>query len=117
MLRKLWNDEAGFVISSELVLIATVLVIGLLVGMVSLRDQVIQELGDVADAISELTQSYSFAGVEYHTGGGTPTATTAGSMYNDLGDFCDSAGTEQVVAGTAPNCIGLDVAADVEDEM
>ena len=118
MLRKLWNDEAGFVISSELVLIATVLVIGLLVGMVSLRDQVVQELGDVADAISEITQSYSFTGVEYHTGGmGTATATTAGSFYNDLGDFCDSMGTEQTLAGTGPNCIGLDVTSDMEGEM
>ena len=60
LLQKLWRDEGGFVVSSELILIATVLVIGLLVGMVALRDQVTQELADVADAISELNQSYEF---------------------------------------------------------
>ena len=32
LLRRLWTDEAGFVVSTELVLVATVLVIGLLVG-------------------------------------------------------------------------------------
>lgn len=113
MLQKLWNDERGFVVSSELVLIATVLVIGLLVGMVSLRDQVIQELGDVADALSEMTQSYSFASVEYHAG--APTAMTAGSFFNDTGDHCDDDDNNNTAPAAEPNCIDLSVAADVED--
>ena len=29
MMKMLWNDEAGFIISAELVLVATLLVIGL----------------------------------------------------------------------------------------
>ena len=33
MFRKLWNDEAGFVVSAELVLIATILVLGMIVGL------------------------------------------------------------------------------------
>ena len=48
LLRKVWADEAGFIISAELVLVATILVIGLIVGMVSLRNQVVEELVDVA---------------------------------------------------------------------
>jgi len=31
LVRKIWNDEAGFVVSAELILVATVAVIGLLV--------------------------------------------------------------------------------------
>ena len=64
MLRSMWRDEAGFIISAELVLVATILVGGLIVGMVSLRDQVVQELVDVGQAIGSLSQSYAFSGVE-----------------------------------------------------
>ena len=51
MLNRFWSDEAGFIVSTELILIATILVIGMLVGLVSVRDQVVQELADVAEAI------------------------------------------------------------------
>ena len=74
LLRRLWADEAGFVVSSELVLIATLLVIGLVVGLTSLRNQVVQELGDVAQAIANVNQSYSFSGVTGHH------SSTAGSI-------------------------------------
>ena len=33
LLHRIWMDEAGFVVSTELVLIATILVIGLVVGL------------------------------------------------------------------------------------
>ena len=42
----LWNDEAGFIVSSELILISALVVLGLLVGLATIRDQVVQELGD-----------------------------------------------------------------------
>ncbi|HAH47141.1 MAG TPA: hypothetical protein DCM07_20260 [Planctomycetaceae bacterium] len=83
MLNKFWNDEAGFVVSSELVLIGTILVLGVVVGLATVRDQVVQELGDLALAISNINQSYSFSGVTGHT------SSTAGSMFEDLTDFCD----------------------------
>lgn len=100
MLRKLWSDEAGFIVSSELVLIATVLVIGMLAGLTTIRDQVVQELADVADAISEINQSYSFNGVTGHS------ASTAGSVFLDLRDFCEAATTDQT-AGSEPQCIAI----------
>ncbi len=58
-LKKLWNDERGFVNSMELILIATIAVIGLIVGLVAFRDSVVQELGDSASAVGELNQSYA----------------------------------------------------------
>ncbi len=64
---KLWNDEAGFIVSAELVLIATILVLGMIVGLVSVRDQVVQELGDIALAFGRINQSYSFSGITGHT--------------------------------------------------
>ena len=54
----LWRDENGFIVSSELVLLASVILIPLLVGMQTVRDSVVQELGDVGQAIGSLAQSY-----------------------------------------------------------
>jgi hypothetical protein len=84
MFRRLWGDELGFVVSAELTLVATVLVVGMLVGLVSVRDQMVQELGDLAVALGVVNQSFSFSGVSGHTSG------TAGSCFCDLRDFCDA---------------------------
>jgi Flp pilus assembly pilin Flp len=86
MMQKLWNDESGFIVSAELVLIATILVIGMIVGLVTVRDHVVQELGDIAGAIGQLNQSYSFSGVTGHT------SQTAGTIFEDYVDTCDAAG-------------------------
>lgn len=79
---RFWADECGFVVSSELVLIATIAVIGLTAGLTTLRDQVAQEMGDVAQSISVSNQSYSFSGVTGHSG------SSAGSRFGDTQDFC-----------------------------
>lgn len=57
-----WRDQAGFVVSAELVLISTVLIIGLVTGLTCLRNAVNDELSDVACAISSLDQSYCYTG-------------------------------------------------------
>ncbi len=85
MLRRFWNDEAGFVVSAELILIATILVIGLIVGLAVLRNQVVQELVDVGMAIGSVSQSYCFGGTFKRF-----VAWTDGSCYVDLVDFCQS---------------------------
>tara|TARA_R110002095_G_scaffold159356_1_gene138169 strand:- start:11362 stop:11685 length:324 start_codon:yes stop_codon:yes gene_type:complete len=105
MLSKFWNDEAGFVVSSELVLIGTILVLGVVVGLATVRDQVVQELGDLALAISNINQSYSFSGVTGHT------SSVAGSIFNDELDFCDS---NTDVSATEPACISVTFAASNE---
>ena len=101
MLRKLWNDEAGFIISAELVLVATILVIGMIVGLVAFRDQVVQEFGDLATAVGRLNQSYRYSGSNDANSDGNPDDPTqcfvAGSYYQDQPDFGelpDEAGKE-----------------------
>jgi hypothetical protein len=86
--RRLWGDESGFIVSTDLILISSILVIGLLVGLVSLRDQIVQELGDVAVAVGNLNQSYSFAG--HSVTFGTFVFTVAGSNFTDESDFCET---------------------------
>jgi Flp pilus assembly pilin Flp len=85
LLNALWNDEAGFVVSTELALIATILVIGMVVGLTSIRDQVVQELADIAGMVSQLNQSYSFSAITGHH------SNTAGSYGVDFIDSCDIA--------------------------
>jgi Flp pilus assembly pilin Flp len=85
MLRRFWNDEAGFVVSAELILIATILVIGLIVGLAVLRNQVVQELVDVGQAIGSISQSFCFSGTWKPA-----VAWTDGTCYIDLIDFCQS---------------------------
>ena len=96
VLHRLWTDEAGFVVSTELVLVATILVIGMVVGLATVRDAVVQELADVAAAIGSVNQSYEYSTVTGHT------SATAGSQFQDNTDFCD---TGDDVVDVAPQCV------------
>jgi len=49
-LKKLIQDESGIIVSSEIVLVGTILVIGCIVGLTSLSFAVNNELNDVAQA-------------------------------------------------------------------
>ncbi|RLS34820.1 MAG: hypothetical protein DWH81_15060 [Planctomycetota bacterium] len=88
MLRQMWNDEAGFVVSAELVLVSSMLVIGLIVGLSEVQHAVVSELNDVADAIGEINQSYSYSGF-HKTDRGQVHAVTYGSDFEDQRDDCD----------------------------
>lgn len=90
MLHALLADEAGFIVSAELVLIATILVIGLIVGLSEVQHAVVTELNDVADAIGCLNQSYFYTGFHKNkqVGGGFA-AWTLGSTKRDQIDDCD----------------------------
>lgn len=88
---KLYADEVGFIISAELILIATLLVIGLIVGLSEIQHAVVSELNDVGDAIGNLNQSYFFSGfskAKQNNGGGF-SAYTRGSAFADEIDECD----------------------------
>lgn len=60
--RDLWTDEGGFLISMELVLIATIGVLGLIVGLSCLSNAVVGELQDLGWSVRSLNQSYYFGG-------------------------------------------------------
>lgn len=104
LVKRLWQDQTGFIVSAELVLISTVVVIGMLVGLVTIRDQVVQELGDLADALSEVDQSYSYSGITGHA------SSTAGTIFNDTHDYCeqDTGSDQQTGFAGEPQCIDID---------
>jgi len=62
LVNQFWNDETGFVLSAELVIILTVAVLGIIVGLSYLQTAVVNELSDVGSAISSLNQSYAYTG-------------------------------------------------------
>lgn len=64
-LRNLWQDELGAILSTEIVLVAVVAVIGLVVGLASVRDSMVSELADVGGSMQELNQSFSITGSCY----------------------------------------------------
>lgn len=102
-MKKQQKKQAGFIVSAELILIATILVIGLIVGMVAIRDATVAEMEDVAEAIGALDQSYFFNGVEDSLTG----AFTEGSQW---GDAIDGAGV-----GGDGESVTMDRAPDEED--
>lgn len=89
MLKNLWNDNSGVILSAELVLIGTILVIGLIVGMVELQCAVVAELSDLGDAIGNFDQTFQTSGLTSFKHHGGIKAATAGTRYNDYPDTCD----------------------------
>ena len=57
-LSAMWNETDG-VLSFEWVLLVTLLTIGIVGGIAGARDAIIDELGDVAQAMVALDQSYN----------------------------------------------------------
>lgn len=78
----------------SLILMVTLLGLGVIVGLTTIRDQVVQELGDISMALEALNQSY----------------TTTSSTFTDL--MTDFPTIDP--AGTPPACLCLDVAASPE---
>ncbi len=84
IISRFWNEQTGAIVSAEIMLVATILVIGVIVGLKSLRDSVVSELADVAGALGGINQSFCYSGVCGHG------IHTSGSQFNDRSDFCDT---------------------------
>jgi Flp pilus assembly pilin Flp len=79
----LLRDEAGFIVSAELVLISTITVVGLVVGLSEVSININNELEDVGSAFGSINQSFHYAGACGHKG------SAAGSCFQDQADYCD----------------------------
>ena len=101
MIRKLWSEDAGFIVSAELVIVATIVVIGMIVGLTSLRNQVVQELVDVGQSVGALSQSFAYTG----TSDSNTQAWTDGGFYTDKTDL----GQQTQEAGAAGAGISVSV--------
>jgi len=79
----LWRDESGFILSSELVLVGSIVVLGGLTALTAVRDAVSGEFTDVANAVGNMDQSYYYQGQVGQGRYGRVKAWTAGSAYLD----------------------------------
>ena len=105
MLRKLFNDESGVIISAELALVLTIAVLAMVVGLSEVAVAVNTELNDISNAIGALNQSYTFTGFLGNTG--KLKSQTFGSTFTDAVDDCDINTTCDIVVGTvAPVTLG-----------
>lgn len=91
-----FGDEDGFVVSTEVVMVATVALLGLIVSFASVRDSVVSELSDLAGAVQDLNQAYSFNEIVGHSG------VSPGSSFADQSDWCDD---NDDASGVNDNCI------------
>lgn len=91
---QLLNDESGFIVSAELVLVATIGVLALIVGLTEVAFNINQELEDVGAAVGNLNQTYQFNGTAGTKG------QSAGSVFWDFRDAgdCDC----DIVCNVAP---------------
>lgn len=96
LFRRLYAEEAGFIISAEIVIILTIGVIGMVVGLSSLQNALISEFADLGLAFQALNQSYStpsYRGCMKWWGWGGRTSWVAGSAFIDVYDGCAGYGT------------------------
>ena len=84
MLRNLlvnwWNDDSGALIAVEWVFVATILILGIIVGLVAVRQALIAELHDVANSLLALNQTF------FVSGQSNCESSTAGFFFQDLPD-------------------------------
>ena len=58
LFRKFLADEGGFLNSAELAFLGTLLVIGIVPGIVTLRDAIVTEFADMAEAVNPGPHNY-----------------------------------------------------------
>src|SRR5438034_11618879 len=105
VMSRMWKEEDG-VLSFEWVLLVTLLTIGIVGGLAAARDAIIDELGDVAQAMLALDQSYTIdfpLQVQVHA---ATTSSASDSSFIDALIYSDCA------RATAP--IGQGVVLDVD---
>jgi len=71
LLKSLWRDSTGFVLSSELILIATIVILSMIVGLSEVSLAINAELNDVANGFGAVNQSWSGNGSQSGMPGNT----------------------------------------------
>jgi Flp pilus assembly pilin Flp len=72
VLRQLWADDDGAIISVEFLLITSVLIFGLIPGLVAFRNSVGAMFATLGNLITRLVPSFSFSGFQIVNNATTP---------------------------------------------
>ena len=62
LMRKLWQDDCGALISAEFLFVATILVIGVIIGLTAVRTAINVELTELGNAFLALSQGFAISG-------------------------------------------------------
>ena len=84
LITSLINDESGFIVSAELVLVATIAVLAMVVGLSEVAMNVNNELEDVGSAFGAMNQTYCVKGIKGCQG------YSSGTEFRDNIDNCDN---------------------------
>ena len=88
VISRMWKEDEG-VLAFEWVLLVTLLTIGIVSGVAGARDAIIDELGDVAEAMLALDQSYTIDFpllVQVHA---SSTSSASDSRFTDAQSYTD----------------------------
>jgi len=107
LFRNFWVDDGGFILSSEAVLLGTLVALGMIVGLAEVRNAVVEELGDFSQAVAWLSQDFEWTSVESTNVAGD--IQTSGSIFSDSAD-------DQWASTTAANGILVNSGSVVDDE-
>lgn len=104
LLNRAWREDEG-VLTFEWILLITVLTIGIVGGLSAVRDAVITELGDVAQAMVALDQSYEILQPWEISVADCADDGAAGSLYHDAANIGEARGGEfhQTIGACTPN--------------
>jgi hypothetical protein len=88
LLKKIWSDEAGLVMSAELVVLGTVGVLGATVGLSAASTAINDELVEFSYAIRSLDQSYHVEGHQSCRAWTAPSSYRQQDVKISLADLC-----------------------------
>lgn len=58
---RLWHDQCGNISPAAYLLLLVILAVGMIPGLATVREHLVQDFGDLAVALENLDQSYSFS--------------------------------------------------------
>jgi Flp pilus assembly pilin Flp len=69
LLKRLWADDHGAIISVEWILIVAILIFGLIPGLVALRNSIDSAMGTIGNILMTIVPNFTFSGFGIGNGG------------------------------------------------
>lgn len=109
--KSLWSDESGMHSPEAMIIMTTIIVIGSIVGLTTLRDHIGQQFGDLAVALDSLDQSFEYYFAHDNNGDGD---FDDDNEFEFDGRFVDDSPTLVDNVGQAPACMNISLAPSPE---
>lgn len=109
--QRLWTEEDG-VLTFEWILLVTLLTIGIVGGIAGARDAIIDELGDVAQAMLALDQSYNIASPLQFDVHNSESQGASNSAFVDYGVFTECNRNPQIGGNNQGDILSRDIFPD-----